>query len=151
MSVLRNRTVPPGIYENITQTGLPEAIEGLLLTAITPSRRSKLFRVLFNGRPLWLRTNRTTFKTRPSAKNAVVSWLLSGLHEVVTDRLTPRTWNNWRAVMIRLGLSGDTQLYEAERLLRTHVDALFTRGVLEIEEISLADAQQAEDCPTIVS
>lgn len=141
MGVLHNRTVPQGIYENITQTNLPEAIDGLLLTATIPSRRSRLFRVLYNGQPLWLRTNRTTFKTKPSAKNAVVSWLLSGLHEVVVDRLVPRTWSNWRAVIIRLGLPDDTQLYEVERLLETHVDALFTRGVLQIEEISLDEAQ----------
>ena len=130
MRVLHNRTVPPGIYENITVTNLGEAINGLLLSGLQPSRRSRLFRVLYNDRPLWLGANRTTFKTRASAKNAVISWLANGIHEVTATTINSGAWNYWRHIFERMGLQQENHsyYYSFQLLLRRYVEALFAAG-----------------------
>lgn len=138
MHVLHNRTVPPGIYENITATNLGEAIGGLLLAGLLPSRRSRLFRVLYNGRPLWLGANRTTFKTRTSAKNAVITWLTNGLHEVTAASVNSGDWNYWPHICERTGLRQEGHSYYSfKALLTRHVDALFEAGALRYETIDL--------------
>lgn len=138
MNVLRNRVVPPGIYTNITSTNLGEAINGLLVAAQLPSRRTKLYRVLFNNRPLWLAANRTTFKTRASAKNAVLTWLANGLHDVTASALNNGMWQQWQHIYQRLGFRPqDHNFYYLKQLLGQHVDALFTAGVLRYEIVDL--------------
>lgn len=152
MHVLHNRTVPPGIYENITVTNLGEAINGLLLSGLLPSRRSRLFRVLYNGRPLWLGANRTTFKTRASAKNAVITWLANGLHEVTATAVNSGAWNYWPHIYQRMGLPHEEHhYYRFKELLNRHVDALFDAGALRYEAVNLDTEAGTGPTESIVS
>lgn len=152
MHVLHNRTVPPGIYENITVTNLGEAIQGLLLSGLLPSRRSRLFRVLYNGRPLWLGANRTTFKTRASAKNAVITWLANGMHEVTATAVNSGAWNYWPHIYERMGLRRENHnYYSFKALLTRYVDALFEAGTLRYEAVNLDTEADAGPTESIVS
>ncbi|RTL07698.1 hypothetical protein EKK58_00730 [Candidatus Dependentiae bacterium] len=152
MRVLHNRTVPPGIYENITITNLREALQGLLLASTLPSRRSKLYRVLFNGQPLWLGANRTTFKTRASAKNAVVNWLVNGLHEVTATAVNSGAWSYWEHIYNRLGLNqGNMTYYQAKGIIEQHVSAMLADGTLRFEAINLDDTPTNSREESIVS
>lgn len=143
MGVLYNRTVPQGIVENISTTNYPEACRLLLLAALRPSRRGKLYRVIYQGRPLWLKANRTAFKTRTSARNAVVNWLYNGMAEslIAQNQAEGRpSWEVSRTLRDRvLGTNSNLPgpMSSVPDLLEQHVQRLFADGTLRIETMDL--------------
>lgn len=152
MSILNRRVIPGGIYENITPTNLPEACARVLMAAVTPSRKTRLFVVRFQGETLWLNANRSVYKTKAAAKNAICNWLFSGLTDIIAqaqslsrsgaaDVLCRRAWPNetvetyisWR---------------EIERRLLLVIDQLLESGRLEIAEVSGITTNSTAPAPT---
>lgn len=148
---VHNRELPSRIFDDVTQTNHLEAINTILLAAHNPSRRSKLLRVLHNGQPLWLSKNRTTFKTKAAARNAVENWLFDWLVALVPSPNGQRRYygHNYQECYNILEARIGPTLTESERAARSSsfgvlltyikktVTQLFERGVLRLEEVSL--------------
>ena len=115
---------------DITPANFSDVLSTILRHSHVPARRAKLYRVYQDGRPLWLASNRTVFRTRPSARAAVTRWFYTCCVSAVG--------HGWHALDNRLRLNRQEQT--AYGLLEAYVEGQFTSGALEIRAFNMPES-----------
>jgi len=135
------RELPKNFHTLITPTGFPDAVAQLLQMGTIPVRRRRVYRIVYNNRYLWLRGNKTTFNTRPSAKDAVAYWVYRILNEEAERQAATPDAHRYSPRLGALAQRLETVLAplrtDTANFVCNYVKGLFDTGVLRLEETEM--------------